>query len=78
MGYYINRSNKPNQMTTFITKAQREWLIAEFMEQLEEFDQLDEYPGMEEDLRAMGNVQLIEMCVDFMPLIMEMMPKKVN
>ena len=35
-------------MTTFITKAQREWLIAEYMEQLEEFDQLDEYPGMEE------------------------------
>ena len=61
-------------MTTFITKAQREWLIAEYMEQLEEFDQLDEYPEMEEDLRKMGNVDLINECVGLMPLIIKYMP----
>ena len=67
-----------NQMTTFITKAQREWLIAEYMEQLEEFDQLDEYPDMDDYLRKMNNVDLINECVGFMPLIMTMMPKKAN
>ena len=62
-------------MTTFINKAQRAYLIDEYMEQLDEFDQLDEYPGMEESLKSMNNVELIEMCVDFMPDIMKMMKR---
>jgi len=63
-------------MTTFITKTQREWLIAEYMEQLDEFDQLDEYPEMDDYLRKLNNVDLINECVEFMPLIMEFMPEK--
>jgi len=62
-------------MTTFINKAQRAYLIDEYIEQLDEFGQLDEYPGMEESLKSMNNVELIEMCVEFMPLIMEDMKR---
>lgn len=60
----------------FLNKAQREFLIAEYMEQLEEFDQLDEYPNMDETLRACDNVELVNLCVEFMPLIMDFLPKK--
>ena len=62
-------------MTTFINKAQRAYLIDEYMEQLDEFGQLDEYPEMEETLKSCNNVELIELCVDFMPLIMRDMKR---
>ena len=60
----------------FLNKAQREWLIAEYMEQIEEFDQLDEFPEMEDTLRSCNNVELVTLCVDFMPAIMDFLPKK--
>ena len=64
-------------MTTFLTKAQREFLIDEYMEQLEEFDQLDEYPNMDETLRACGNVEFLTLCVEFMPFYGEPAGRKI-
>ena len=52
----------------FLTKAQREFLIEEYMDQLEEFDQLDEYGYMEEKLKSMGNAEFYTHIVEFMPI----------
>ena len=52
----------------FLTKAQREFLIEEYMEQLEEFDQLEAYGYMEEELRSMGNAEFYTYIVEFMPI----------
>lgn len=57
----------------FLTKAQRNYLIDEYIEQLEEFDQLEEYPDMKKDLERLSNPALIQECEDFMPLIMQML-----
>ena len=55
----------------FFTKAERETLIGWFMECLEDMDQLDEYPNMEQTLRSCNNSELKELCVDFMPSCLE-------
>jgi len=55
-------------MTTFLTTAQREFLIEEYKEQLEEFEQLEEYGYVLEELRTYNNVDFLEMCIDFMPI----------
>jgi len=43
-------------MTTFLTTAQREFLIEEYKEQLEEFDQMEEYGFLLNELRSYNNV----------------------
>jgi hypothetical protein len=58
-------------MTTFLTTAQREFLIGEYMEQLEEFDQLEEFPGMADTLRSCNNTEFYELIIDFMPIFEE-------
>ncbi len=55
-------------MTTFLTKAQREYLIEEYLEQLEEFDQLEEFSGMGDTLRSCNNTEFYELIIDFMPI----------
>lgn len=64
-------------MTTFLTTAQREFLISEYKEQLEEFDQLEEYGYILEGLRTMGNVEFLQECVDFMPIYAEPVGRKI-
>ena len=58
-------------MTTFLTTNQREYLIKEYMEQLEEFDQLEEYGDMAETLRSCDNVEFYNLIVEFMPIFAE-------
>ena len=58
-------------MTTFLTKNQREYLIEEYMEQLEEFDQLEEYGHMANKLRSCDNVEFYNHIVEFMPIYAE-------
>ena len=55
-------------MTTFLTTAQREFLIEEYKEQLEEFDQLEEYGYLLEELPTYNNVDFLNECVEFMPV----------
>ena len=55
-------------MTTFLTTAQREFLIEEYKEQLEEFEQLEEYGYLLEELRKMNNTDFWQQCVEFMPI----------
>ena len=54
-------------MTTFLTTAQREFLINEYKEQLEEFDQLEDYGYLLDHLRTLNNVNFLNECIDFMP-----------
>ena len=62
------RHNLKPQMTTFLTTAQREFLIEEYKEQLEEFEQLEEYGHMLDGLRTMNNVDFLNECIEFMPI----------
>ena len=56
------------QMTTFLTTAQREFLIEEYKEQLEEFEQLEEYGYLLDELRKMNNTDFWQQCIEFMPI----------
>jgi len=64
-------------MTTFLTTAQREFLIEEYKEQLEEFEQLEEYGHLLDDLRTMNNVDFLNECIDFMPIFAEPTGRKI-
>ena len=55
-------------MTTFLTTAQRDFLIEEYVEQLIEFGQEDEVEGLVDWLRTLGNVDFLRECVDQMPI----------
>ena len=64
-------------MTTFLTTAQRDFLIEEYKEQLEEFEQLEEYGYLLDRLRTMNNVDFLNECVDFMPIYGEPVGRKI-
>lgn len=55
-------------MTAFLTSAQREFLINEYKEQLEEFDQLEEYGDLLDGLRKLNNTAFWQEIIDFMPI----------
>ena len=55
-------------MTTFLTAAQREFLIEEYTEQLIEFDQEDQVEELTAWLRTLNNVDFLQECVDQMPI----------
>tara|TARA_A100001515_G_scaffold6195_1_gene5312 strand:- start:8062 stop:8274 length:213 start_codon:yes stop_codon:yes gene_type:complete len=58
-------------MTTFLTTAQREFLIEEYKEQLEEFDQMEEYGFLLNELRSYNNVDFYNEIIEFMPIYAE-------
>ena len=58
-------------MTTFLNKDQREFLIEEYKEQLIEFDQLEEYGYLLDQLRTYNNVDFYNEVVAFMPVYEE-------
>jgi len=64
-------------MTTFLTTAQREFLIEEYKEQLEEFEQLEEYGYFLDELRTYNNVDFLNECVEFMPIYGEPAGRKI-
>ena len=55
-------------MTTFLTAAQREFLLEEYKEQLIEFEELEDNLDLLEELRTYNNVDFLNACIDFMPL----------
>lgn len=55
-------------MTTFLTTAQREFLIEEYKEQLIEFDQEDQVEELTAWLRTLDNVNFLQECVEQMPV----------
>ena len=54
-------------MTTFLTTAQRDFLIEEYKEQLIEFDLLEEDGYLLEELKGLNNVNFWNAICDFMP-----------
>ena len=64
-------------MTTFLTTAQREFLLEEYKEQLEEFDQLEEYGGFLDELRTYNNVDFLNACIEFMPIYGEPVGRRI-
>ena len=71
------RHNLNTTMTTFLTTAQREFLLEEYKEQLEEFDQLEEYGHMLDGLRTMNNVDFLNECIEFMPIYGDPVGRKI-
>ena len=55
-------------MTTFLTKDQREFLLEEYKDQLEEFDQLEEYGYLLEEMKGWDNVSFWNECIEQMPI----------
>ena len=78
---YCLPSGRPHyhepQMTTFLTTAQREFLIEEYKEQLEEFEQLEEYGHLLDGLRTMNNVDFLNECIEFMPIYGDPVGRKI-
>ena len=64
-------------MTTFLNAAQREFLIEEYMEQLKEFDQLEEYGDMADILRKCNNVEFYQYIIEFMPIYGDPVGRKI-
>ena len=54
-------------MTTFLTTAQRAFLIEEYTEQLMEWDQEHLIKEYTDWLRTLGNVDFLQECVEQMP-----------
>jgi len=59
----------------WLNSNQRQWLIDEYIEQLQDFGQCENETDERSSLSKLKNPTLIDICVDFMPLIMEQMPK---
>jgi len=55
-------------MTTFLTTAQREFLIEEYKDQLEEFEEIEEYGYYVAALRTQDNVKFWQTIVGVMPI----------
>ena len=55
-------------MTTFLTTAQREFLLSEYKEQLEEWDQLEEYGFLLEEMKTWDNVSFYREMTEQMPI----------
>ena len=64
-------------MTTFLTTAQREFLIEQYKEQLIDFDCLDDYAYLLDELRTMNNVDFLGECIEFMPIYGEPVGRKI-
>ena len=64
-------------MTTFLTTAQREFLLEEYKEQLIEFDELEDNLDLLEQLRTYNNVDFLNECVEFMPIYGEPVGRRI-
>ena len=64
-------------MTTFLTTAQREFLIEEYKEQLIEFEELEEYGGFLDELRTYNNVDFLNACIEWMPIYGEPVGRRI-
>jgi len=64
-------------MTTFLTKAQRDFLCDEYRDQLEEMEELEEYGYLVEELRTYDNVAFWRTVIEVMPIYGESVGRKI-
>tara|TARA_Y100000004_G_scaffold164593_1_gene194830 strand:+ start:342 stop:551 length:210 start_codon:yes stop_codon:yes gene_type:complete len=64
-------------MTTFLTKAQRDFLCDEYRDQLEEMEELEEYGHYVDDLRTQDNVTFWKTVLEVMPIYAEPVGRKI-
>ena len=64
-------------MTTFLTKAQRDFLLEEYKEQLIEFDQEHLIEELTDWLRTLSNVDFLQECVEQMPIYGEPVGRRI-
>ena len=64
-------------MTTFLTTAQREFLLEEYKEQLIEFEELEDNLDLLEELRTYNNVDFLNACIEWMPIYGEPVGRKI-
>lgn len=64
-------------MTTFLTTAQREFLLEEYVDQLDEMGELEEYGHYVDTLRKQDNVKFWETIVEVMPIYGEPIGRKI-
>ena len=64
-------------MTTFLTTAQRNFLIEEYTEQLIEWDQEHLVEELTDWLRTLNNVDFLQECVDQMPIYGQSVGRKI-
>lgn len=64
-------------MTTFLTTAQRNFLIEEYTEQLIEWDQEHLVEELTDWLRTLNNVDFLNECVEQMPIYGEPAGRKI-
>tara|TARA_R100001509_G_scaffold126397_1_gene79852 strand:+ start:79 stop:327 length:249 start_codon:yes stop_codon:yes gene_type:complete len=65
------------QMTTFLTKAQRDFLCDKYRDQLEEMEELEEYGYLVDELRHLDNVSFWQAIEEVMPLYAEPIGRKI-
>ena len=71
------RHNLKSQMTTFLTTAQREFLLEEYVDQLDEMGELEEYGHYVDELRTQDNVKFWKTIVEVMPIYGESVGRKI-
>ena len=64
-------------MTTFLTKAQRDFLCDEYRDQLEDMEELEEYGYLVDELRTYDNVAFWQTVTEVMPLYAEPVGRKI-
>lgn len=64
-------------MTTFLTKAQRDFLCDEYRDQLEEMEELEEYGYLVDELRTYDNVTFWQTVIEEMPIYGEPVGRKI-
>ena len=64
-------------MTTFLTTAQREFLLEEYVDQLDEMGELEEYGHYVDALRKQDNVKFWETIVEVLPIYGEPVGRKI-
>lgn len=62
--------------TTYLNSNERNWLIDQYLEQLEEFGEEELIAEYQAGLKSAGNIELIDACIDFMPIIFELIPSR--
>ena len=65
------------QMTTFLTKAQRDFLCDEYRDQLEDMEELEEYGYLVDELRTYDNVAFWQTVIEVMPIYGEPVGRKI-
>ena len=64
-------------MTTFLTKAQRDFLVDEYRDQLDEMEELEEYGYLCDEIQTYNNVSFWTFIIENMPIYGEPIGRKI-